>query len=452
MGGSCKSWLAAGCTIRKKRSSLSRRPQPNSYTLWTRYCIFASFLEPFGTPDENKNVSDNLVTSDGLGTENKIKKLKLKVGGVTHTINTKSTLELAFSGSSSVKNFSPCSDGPEIQQKQDDISGNHVVPSIIGKGCGFQQEELSRNEYVVTIMKMQKFSTLGDLMLSKSRLDQNEGTEKEHGTLNDADCRMTDVLYLDCYRDFGSPRINMDSRKKLKSEKNYEDKVYVEEELTSDDELGIKENLKKGLLDFPVEGRKVRKQSIPTTRSRSIDYWKYVLSGSDGGVIDFSKSLISTSSKNKKGKLSEMEWQLKKTEAARFKSFQQQKVWLHVLYAVAIRKIFGQDSARKKREEKMKKRWEEYAQEKFANSPTLGSNTVRWIMGPTGTVVTFSEDIGLPSIFKTLPCSYPPPREKCAGPNYKNAYKYRDSKLKLPLCSLHCYRAIDEKMQPLGAS
>uniref|UniRef100_A0A453M7V5 HIT-type domain-containing protein n=2 Tax=Aegilops tauschii TaxID=37682 RepID=A0A453M7V5_AEGTS len=38
--------------------------------------------------------------------------------------------------------------------------------------------------------------------------------------------------------------------------------------------------------------------------------------------------------------------------------------------------------------------------------------------------------------------SYPPPREKCAGPSCPNPYKYRDSKTKLPLCSLECYKAV----------
>ncbi|KAB5573912.1 hypothetical protein DKX38_001106 [Salix brachista] len=37
--------------------------------------------------------------------------------------------------------------------------------------------------------------------------------------------------------------------------------------------------------------------------------------------------------------------------------------------------------------------------------------------------------------------SYPPPREKCAAPYCTN----------LPLCSLHCYKTIHEKMQPLTA-
>ena len=112
------------------------------------------------------------------------------------------------------------------------------------------------------------------------------------------------------------------------------------------------------------------------------------------------------------------------------------------------------------------------------------SSTIRWVMGPTGTVVTFPKEMGLPSIFDPKPCrfcfllqienscqstkftrpnwyqrlfiddmnslrmcSYPPPREKCAGPSCANPYKYRDSKSKLPLCSLQCYKAIQQQSQ-----
>lgn len=45
-------------------------------------------------------------------------------------------------------------------------------------------------------------------------------------------------------------------------------------------------------------------------------------------------------------------------------------------------------------------------QERTANVRTLASNTVRWIMGPTGTVVTFPDDTGLPSILEPKPCWY----------------------------------------------
>lgn len=134
-----------------------------------------------------------------------------------------------------------------------------------------------------------------------------------------------------------------------------------------------------------------------------------------------------------------MDQQLRKAEAAQRRRLQAEKAAKEA-QAEAIRKILGQDSDRKK-EEKLKKQ-EELAQEKIVKAATLKPNTVRWIFGQHGTVVTFSEDMGLPRILNSLPCRYPPPREKCVGPNCTNEYKYRDSKSKLPLCSLHCYKAV----------
>lgn len=46
-----------------------------------------------------------------------------------------------------------------------------------------------------------------------------------------------------------------------------------------------------------------------------------------------------------------------------------------------------------------------FKQGKTANA-LLASNTIRWVNGLAGTVVTFSEDIGLPSIFNPVPCRY----------------------------------------------
>lgn len=45
-------------------------------------------------------------------------------------------------------------------------------------------------------------------------------------------------------------------------------------------------------------------------------------------------------------------------------------------------------------------------QGRAAKSSTLGSNTIRWVLGPTGTVVIFSDDLGLPKIFNSVPCRY----------------------------------------------
>ncbi|KAF9591348.1 hypothetical protein IFM89_003971 [Coptis chinensis] len=38
-----------------------------------------------------------------------------------------------------------------------------------------------------------------------------------------------------------------------------------------------------------------------------------------------------------------------------------------------------------------------YEMEKAANAWTLPPNTIRWVIRPTGTIVRFSEDVGLPS-------------------------------------------------------
>ncbi|MCI31489.1 INO80 complex subunit B, partial [Trifolium medium] len=58
---------------------------------------------------------------------------------------------------------------------------------------------------------------------------------------------------------------------------------------------------------------------------------------------------------------------------------------------------------RKKREDKIKKRQEELAQEKAANAEKHASNTIRYVMGPTGTVVTFPEEMGIPPIINSKP-------------------------------------------------
>ncbi|KAK9984318.1 hypothetical protein SO802_033843 [Lithocarpus litseifolius] len=105
-------------------------------------------------------------------------------------------------------------------------------------------------------------------------------------------------------------------------------------------------------------------------------------------VIEFPNGLPTAPSRKQKQKTSELEQQLKKAEAAQRRRMQ----------AEAIRKILGQESSRKKREDKFKKLKEELAQERAANAMMLPSNTIRLVMGPTGTVLKFSEDMGLPSI------------------------------------------------------
>ncbi|KAF9618582.1 hypothetical protein IFM89_002277 [Coptis chinensis] len=90
----------------------------------------------------------------------------------------------------------------------------------------------------------------------------------------------------------------------------------------------------------------------------------------------------------------EVEQQLKKAEAAQRRRVQVAKA---AKESEAIRKILGQDSNRKKREDKLKKRRDELAQpfvyainiflttEKVANARTLPPNTIRWVIRPLGT-------------------------------------------------------------------
>ncbi|WZZ29884.1 hypothetical protein YC2023_013285 [Brassica napus] len=208
---------------------------------------------------------------------------------------------------------------------------------------------------------------------------------------------------------------------------------------------------------------------IPTTRTRALQSVKDPYSSNGSGPLEFPDGLPCPSSKRQKQKLSEVEQQSKKAEAAQRRRIQSEKA-AQEAEAEAIRKILGQDSGRKKKEEKIKKQQQEraqvpktadacfllslcvdfifsYSQERATRSSTLPSDTIRLVIGPSGTTLTFSEDIGLPEIFKPITHRYPPPREKCVGPNCEKAYKYRDSKSKLPLCSLTCYKAIQEKMQ-----
>lgn len=45
-------------------------------------------------------------------------------------------------------------------------------------------------------------------------------------------------------------------------------------------------------------------------------------------------------------------------------------------------------------------------QEKAANASLLSGSTIRWVMSPTGTVVTFPNELGLPKMFDPPPCRY----------------------------------------------
>lgn len=424
------------------------------------------------------------VVSDGSGNDNKVKKVKLKVGGVTKTIHT------SVVGSSSTKSSSS-SDAPGTWHPKN-TGGHHS--SYSGKAIGLQgipwkdfaktgfsigRVDSSTDQLPGQIAPLKQFGKYEAAQKSKSLLKRHLSGE----TFDDEDTEDDDddeIRYLEKLRSskysagyedddevgcrkqrkisrvlsqsssvYGADMSDYNSLeavkgiKKSKSKRANQDTHY-EEAVGSDTELVPKK--KKQLKEFTDILADDRRKMVVTTRQRALQTGKDI----SCSAIEFPHGLPPAPPKKQKEKLSELEQQLKKAEAAQRRRMQAEKA-ARESEAEAIRKILNQDSSRKKREDKLKKRREELAQERTGTATALSPNSIRWVMGPSGTVVTFPDEMGLPSIFEPKACSYPPPREKCAGPSCMNTYKYRDSKSKLPLCSLQCYKAIREKIQPMSA-
>ncbi|GMJ12275.1 hypothetical protein like AT3G06660 [Hibiscus trionum] len=423
-----------GCAVKKKRSSILRRPRVTLPTFTHNY-LLASSPTIGCSGNEEQNFKNG---SNGSGSENKLK-LKLKLGGVTRTIHTNSTADHAFGGSY-------FSEAAQTGEKPLFLGKKGSYLSDKGEGYGVQGKDLSRSGAGYGKGHSSRGKALG------IETDRNEPTRKSKrvpkrrvldvSINSDDDDEDEEIRYLGRLNASNGLSNHKDEEDEINGRESaiFEDGDYVEEdECESDDEPESKRK--------KVDGRT---ESTPSTRNCVLQSGKDLLSGPGAGLVEFPDGLPPAPPKKQKEKLSDVELQLKKAEAAQRRRMQSEKA-ARDAEAEAIRKILGQDSARKKKEDKMKKQRDELAQGKATKSETLAPNTVRWVMGPGGTTVTFSEDIGLPQLFNSAPPSYPPPREKCAGPNCTNTYKYRDSKSKLPLCSLGCYKAIQAKAQPLTA-
>ncbi|CAH2054768.1 unnamed protein product [Thlaspi arvense] len=398
----------AGFIDRRRRSSLIRRPRDIKRSLH-------SFT--FMKPSTQANIAPSKEGNPSLcgsASENPLK-LKLKLGGVTRTIQTNS--ETGF--------YTKATDDGQ-KPFQNKVKGN--VP---------EQRCVQKTMYLGS--RVNPSETLSGASMSENR---KRGLKKrlldpEQDSDDDGD---EEIRYLEKLK---SRRVTRDYHEGKEGHSNGHN-VDDEEHLSSDEHaVTERKRLRVGTVDSVAEGS--TNAPVPTTRTRALQSWKDPYSPIGSGPLEFPDGLPCPSSKRKKQKLSEVEQQSKKAETAQRRRMQSEKA-AQEAEAEAIRKILGQDSGRKKKEEKIKKQQEERAQERAARSSTLASNTVRLIIGPSGTTLTFSEDIGLPDIFKPITYSYPPPREKCVGPNCEKAYKYRDSKSKLPLCSLSCYKALQAKM------
>ncbi|XP_013627514.1 PREDICTED: INO80 complex subunit B-like [Brassica oleracea var. oleracea] len=285
----------------------------------------------------------------------------------------------------------------------------------------------------------------GGLTRTKSTTDKVKGNVPEqktmylgeiHQSMTEKTKRGLKKRLLDQEQDSDDEEIRyLEKLKSKRLTRDYQTNIEDREHLSSDKKaVTERSKLRLGTVDSLVEGS--TSGHVPTTRTRA---------PTGSSPLEFPDGLPCLSSKRQKQKLSEVEQQSKKAEAAQRRRMLSEKA-AQEAEAEAIRKILGQDSGRKKKEEKIKKQQEERAQERATRASTLASNTVRLVIGQSGTTLTFSEDIGLPDIFKPITCSYPPTREKCVGPNCENSYKYRDSKSKLPLCSLNCYKAMQQPL------
>lgn len=430
-----------------------------------------------GRNPESPSLGQFGASQDGPGSETRVKKVKLKVGGVTRTIQANSASN-STPGSGSNTKSSRLSDVSRPGQKQqsnsddnnsssDKRSGLQGLPwkdfSRGGFGLGKEESSMGRisgknvsskqgdkSEPVRKSKRVPKRRVLdGEFdddeddeirYLEKLKTSKVSAVYRDEEELGKKHRKLSSVSNMD---NAASSRSVKDGKKRSRSDRVYEDTDYEDDgESGSDGEHEDKKKKKqrKESVDVLME---TKRETTLTTRQRALQSGKDA-SASSASLIEFPNGLPPAPPRKQKEKLSELEQQLKKAEAAQRRKMQVEKA-ARESEAEAIRKILGQDSSRKKREDKIKKRQEEMAQEKAANARMLAANTIRYVMGPTGTVMTFPEEMGLPPILKSNPISYPPPREKCAGPSCPNPYKYRDSKTNLPLCSLKCYKAVQEK-------
>uniref|UniRef100_A0A2P2JCK5 Uncharacterized protein LOC105642632 isoform X2 n=1 Tax=Rhizophora mucronata TaxID=61149 RepID=A0A2P2JCK5_RHIMU len=392
-------------------------------------------LTNIGWNGENQNSEKSREILDALGNENKVKKFKVKVGGITRTIHatstsTKGSGSLEISRSQQRQNLLGNSEEDVSVSNKTGLQGvpwryfsgsdfnfgkeDHSMGRTSGKNTSTKQE--GNPELVRKSKRIPKRRVLdGEIdeddaddeirYLEKLKIralpgsgDDVEESSKKHGKLSTME-------------KFSALRLGKEG-KKSSSDRISEDRDYREEfDLASDDELdGDNDNKrsyrqKKEYVDSLMESKR---EMTLTTRQRALQSSKGGSSTAAANLIEFPDGLPPAPPRKQKEKLSEVELQLKKAEAAQKRRLQVEKA-ARESEAEAIRKILGQDSSRKKREEKIKKRQEELAQEKAANAQTLASSTVRWVSGPTGTTVTFSNDMGLPSILDSKPVRYDMP-------------------------------------------
>ncbi|KAK1278808.1 hypothetical protein QJS04_geneDACA007068 [Acorus gramineus] len=373
--------------------------------------------------------------------ETKPRKVKLKLGGVTCTIQAKSNANGAGGGSASLYSVKPPRQTEATLRRQkillletsdDDQSPPEKGSSFQG-GKDFIRGDLASSKKVDKPVIASSEPTRKSKRVPKRRVldtDFKDGDEddemrylerlrtskagrvgfrpeyEDYGKDNVKKQKLAKVLkspVMNSDDDYGSSsRHSKDSRKKSISTRDFHDMDYAEEEeLGSDTVPDMRKTEKKETIDEVPE---VKRETSLTTRQRALQSGKDASSGPSASLIEFPNGLPPAPPRKQKEKLSEVEQQLKKAEAAQRRRLQVEKAAKESEVAEAIRKILGQDSSRKKREDKMRKHRDDLALERSANGAMLASDMIRWVSGPNGTVVTFATDVELPSIFESNPC------------------------------------------------
>ncbi|CAM0952645.1 unnamed protein product [Alopecurus aequalis] len=367
-----------------------------------------------------------------LSTTQKPRKVKLKIGGISRTIPAKPNPDIPYSRSSAAKPAHPgdswhrqkhgnqtegAKDKGRLPSSQDkktkklrriedtltpeqpakvqrEISSDHVRKSRRLAKKSFLDSEFDE-EYDSSTPEKIGASSVNE---GHVRDSGNKGGSNSKNNVSKKERSRSTVYEVD--NDFVTPQSNKDGKKRSR-DSNVADVDNTEEEPESDSELESENNKQKEITELPAN---VKSEPL-TTRRRALQSW---MNGNSNSTIEFPDGLPAASSRSKKEKLSEAEMLAKKAEAAQRRKLQVEKATKES-EAEAIRKILGLDTEKKKEERKQKEREEK---EKAARAQELARNSIRWVMGPTGTVVSFPNGVGLPSIFNSKPCSVPDRRAR----------------------------------------
>ncbi|KAJ0960776.1 hypothetical protein J5N97_001335 [Dioscorea zingiberensis] len=386
--------------------------------------------------------------SNGLA-ENKPRKLKVKVGGLEGTIHAKSNTENTFTKSAHPLNASWNKQKHTLQDNSDDgqchLEQGNCKQGIEWKDFGENFPHGSgedtggkvagKSSATTQIDKFHSMKTSEPTRKSKRVPKKRAVDESFDGSDEDDEIRYLEKLkkapkvVKDYGDDFGHEGNKLKKRTISEAPRNkitgYDDEDYVSQSVKDGErrkktkessDVAYVEEDEPGSDVSPEPKEKKREGSTDTlgdirvgaltTRQRALQ------SSKDGGtgesLVEFPNGLPPAPRRKQKEKLSDVELQAKKAETAQRRRMQVEKA-NRELEAAVISKILGKDPKKKKEEEKLKG--------EAASVLTLPPSTIRWTIGPTGTIVTFADDVGLPNIFESKPCSYPPPREKCAVPS-----------------------------------